>query len=292
MNWKSRRISSIVTNALLEDQAHHDATTQATIDPKQRAAARILVNEDIMLAGVGAIERVFEIFAELEGELRGFAEVIISKNVFDGVRLRKGETIASIRHNARVLLSCERTILNLLQHLSGIATETAKYVAAVEGTGAVILDTRKTLPGMRHLQKYAVRCGGGRNHRLDLSDGILVKNNHIDLCGGVRTAVERARANQKGTQAIEVEVRNMQELEEALKYGADSILLDNLTVEQTREAVARIRQEARPMPVESSGGINLQNVRQYAETGVNYISIGALTHSVRAVDLSMRLHAV
>ena len=145
------------------------------------------------------------------------------------------------------------------------------------------------MPGLRLLEKYAVRCGGGFNHRLDLSDGILVKNNHIDIAGGVRVAVERALANRKGEQMVEVEVRNMQELDSALKYGAESILLDNMTLAQTREAVARIRQEARTMRIESSGGITLENVRQYAEAGVHYISVGALTHSVRAVDLSMRM---
>jgi nicotinate-nucleotide pyrophosphorylase (carboxylating) len=165
-------------------------------------------------------------------------------------------------------------------------------VAAVAGTGAVILDTRKTMPGLRHLQKYAVRCGGGANHRIDLSDEILVKNNHIDLAGGMKTAVERALANRKGEQAVEVEVRDLQELEDALKYGADSVLLDNMNIEQTRKAVARVRNEVRPMKIESSGGITLENVRQYAEAGVDYISVGALTHSVRAVDLSMRVHAV
>ena len=282
----------MVSNALLEDQATHDPTTQATIDPEQRGAASILVNEDCVLAGLGAVQRVYELFAELEGRSHSYAEISIPKQVFDGVRLHKGEVIASIRHNARVLLSCERTILNFLQHLSGIATETAKYVAAVAGTGAVILDTRKTVPGLRHLQKYAVRCGGGANHRIDLSDEILVKNNHIDLAGGMRAAVERARANRKGEQAVEVEVRDLQELEDALKYGADSVLLDNMSVEETRKAVARIRHEVRPMNIESSGGITLENVRQYAEAGVNFISVGALTHSVRAVDLSMRVHSV
>ena len=289
MNWNSRRVSAILSNALLEDQATRDATTLATIDPQQRATATILAKEDCVLAGVGSIQRVFEVFAELEGESRAYPEVSIPQEVFDGVRLHKGEAIASIRHNARVLLSCERLILNLLQRLSGIATVTAKYVDAVNGTGAVILDTRKTAPGLRLLEKYAVRCGGGFNHRLDLSDGILVKNNHIDIAGGVRVAVERALANRKGEQMVEVEVRNMQELDSTLKYGAEAILLDNMTVAQTHEAVARIRQEARVLRIESSGGITLQNVRQYAEAGVQYISVGALTHSVRAVDLSMRL---
>ena len=282
----------MVSNALLEDQATHDSTTLATIDPEQRGAASIHVNEDCVLAGIGAVARVYELFAELEGQKQSYVEISIPSQVFDGVRLHKGEIIASIRHNARVLLSCERTILNFLQHLSGIATETAKYVAAVEGTGAVILDTRKTVPGMRHLQKYAVRCGGGANHRIDLSDEILVKNNHIDLAGGLKTAVERALANRKGDQAVEVEVRDLKELEEALKYGADSVLLDNMSIEETRKAVGRVRNETRQMKIESSGGITLENVRQYADAGVDYISVGALTHSVRAVDLSMRVHPV
>jgi nicotinate-nucleotide pyrophosphorylase (carboxylating) len=290
MNWNSRRFSTILSNALMEDQATRDATTLATIEPHQRAIATIGAKEDCVLAGFGAIQRVFELFAELEGEAHAYSEVTSSKEVFDGVRLHKGQAIASIWHHARALLSCERLILNLLQRLSGIATVTSKYVEAIEGTGAVILDTRKTAPGLRLLEKYAVRCGGGFNHRLDLSDGILVKNNHIDLAGGVRVAVERVLANRKSEQTIEVEVRNMQELDGALKYGAEAILLDNMTVAQTREAVARIRQEARPMRIESSGGITLENVRQYAEAGVQCISVGALTHSVRAVDLSMKMH--
>jgi nicotinate-nucleotide pyrophosphorylase (carboxylating) len=273
----------------MEDQATRDATTLATIDPQQKAMATIIAKQDCVLAGIAAVQRIFEVFAELEGEAHAYPEVSIPQEIFDGVNLRKGESVASIRHNARVLLSCERLILNLLQHLSGIATVTRTYVDAVEGTGVHILDTRKTVPGLRQLEKYAVRCGGGYNHRLDLSDGILVKNNHIDLAGGVRVAIERALANRKGEQPVEVEVRDMPELESALKYGAESILLDNMTPAQTREAVARIRNEARAMKIESSGGITLENVRQYAEAGVDFISVGALTHSARAVDLSMRI---
>jgi nicotinate-nucleotide pyrophosphorylase (carboxylating) len=165
-------------------------------------------------------------------------------------------------------------------------------VDAIEGTGARILDTRKTVPGMRQLEKYAVRCGGGFNHRLDLSDGILVKNNHIDLAGGVEVAVARALANRKGEQTVEVEVRDMRELEDALNFGAESILLDNMTPELTRTAVAYIRAQKPEMKIESSGGITLENIRQYAEAGVDFISVGALTHSASAVDLSMRIEAV
>ncbi len=289
MNWNSRRITAILANALLEDQATRDATTLAIIDPHQKATAAILAKEDCVLAGIASVQRIFEVFAELEGESRAYPEVSIPQEIFDGVCLHKGTPIASIRHNARVLLSCERLILNLLQHLSGVATTTRRYADAVQGTTAKILDTRKTVPGLRLMEKYAVRCGGGSNHRLDLSDGILVKNNHIDLAGGVQIAIERALANRKGEQPVEVEVRNMEELESALKYGADSILLDNMTPAQTREAVARVRREARIIPLESSGGITLENVRQYAEAGVDFISVGALTHSARSVDLSMRI---
>ncbi len=292
MNWNSRRISAILANALLEDQATRDATTLATIGPAQKALATIHAKQDCVLSGIGCVLRIFEVFAELEGEARAYPQVRIPQEIFDGVRLRKGEVVGTIRHNARVLLSCERLILNLLQHLSGIATVARRYVDAIEGTGARILDTRKTVPGLRQLEKYAVRCGGGFNHRLDLSDGILVKNNHIDLAGGVEVAVTRALTNRKGEQTVEVEVRDMHELEEALRFGAESILLDNMTPELTRTAVAYIRGQKPAMKIESSGGITLENVRQYAEAGVDFISVGALTHSATAVDLSMRIEAV
>jgi nicotinate-nucleotide pyrophosphorylase (carboxylating) len=225
----------------------------------------------------------------LDGAVVSHCEVTSHPEIFDGVRLRKGQSVAVIRHNARVLLSCERVILNLLQRLSGIATLTRKFVDEVAGTKAKILDTRKTAPGLRPLDKYAVRCGGGQNHRLDLSDGILIKNNHIALAGSIKTALERAHRNRRGTQIIEVEVRNLAELEEALTYGAEAILLDNMPVDDTRAAVERCSQSERRIPLESSGGINLQNVRSYAETGVNFISVGALTHSAPAVDMSLRM---
>jgi len=291
MNFNSRRMTAFLAEALLEDQATRDATTLATIDPQQKAMATIIAKQDCVLAGIALVRRIYEVFAEIEGGAHGYPEVRIPQEIFDGVNLHKGENVASIRHSARVLLSCERLILNLLQHLSGIATVTRAYVDAVDDTGARILDTRKTVPGLRRLEKYAVRCGGGHNHLLDLSDGILVKNNHIDLAGGVRTAIERVLANRKGEQPIEVEVRDMLELEAALKYGAESILLDNMTPEQTRAAVAVIRGGAPAMKIESSGGITLENVRLYAEAGVDFISIGALTHSASAVDLSMRIEA-
>jgi nicotinate-nucleotide pyrophosphorylase (carboxylating) len=202
--------------------------------------------------------------------------------------------VAVIRHNARVILSCERVILNFLQRMSGIATLTRKFVEAVHGTGARILDTRKTAPGLRVIDKYAVRCGGGQNHRLDLSDGVLIKNNHIALAGGIGPALERAHRNRRGAQPIEVEVRSLSELEEALAGGAEAILLDNMSPEDVCRAVERCGQpdaqrNDRRLPIECSGGIRLENVRAYAETGVDFISVGLLTHSPQAIDMSLRV---
>jgi nicotinate-nucleotide pyrophosphorylase (carboxylating) len=193
-----------------------------------------------------------------------------------------------------VLLSCERVILNFLQRMSGIATLTRKFVDAVAGTRARILDTRKTAPGLRAIDKYAVRCGGGHNHRLDLSDGVLIKNNHIALAGGIVPALERAHRNRRGEQPIEAEVRTLEELEQALANGAEAVLLDNMSPEDVRRAVERCshhhpQASDHRVPVECSGGIRLENVRAYAETGVDFISVGLLTHSTHAADISMRV---
>ncbi len=194
-----------------------------------------------------------------------------------------------IRHNARVILSCERVILNFLQRMAGIATATRRFVDAVEGTRVWILDTRKTAPGLRTIDKYAVRCGGGQNHRLDLSDGVLIKSNHIALAGGAIPALERAIRNRRGRQPIEIEVRSLEELQQALEHGAEAVLLDNMSVADVRQAVEICSRHSRRIPLECSGGINLDNVRSYAETGVDFISVGALTHSATAVDMSLRV---
>ena len=289
MDWTSRRITAILENALQEDRATRDATTYACIDPNQRASATILAKQDCVLSGVGCIWRILDVFAMLDGAVTSHPEVTSHTEIFDGVRLHKGQSIAVIVHNARVVLSCERVISNLMQRMSGIATLTRRYVDAVAGTGTVILDTRKTAPGLRVLDKYAVTCGGGHNHRLDLSDGVLIKNNHIALAGGAVAALERALHNRRGSQVIEVEVRSLEELDAVLERGAEAVLLDNMPPEQVRQAVERVRQLGRHLPLEASGGITLENVRTYAETGVNFISVGALTHSVQAVDLSMRI---
>jgi len=289
VDWNSRRINAVIENALLEDRATRDATTYACIDPQQRAAATIVAKQDCILAGIGVIVRILDSFAQLDGTVVSHPEIISHPEIFDGVRLHRGQQIAVIRHNARVILSCERVILNFVQRLSGIATLTRQFVDAVAGTGARILDTRKTVPGMRMLDKYAVRCGGGLNHRLDLSDGVLIKHNHVALSGGIAPALERAHRNRRGEQPIEVEVRSLAELEQALEHQAEAILLDNMTVDDVRAAVERVARHTRHLQLECSGGITLANVRQYAEAGVDFISVGALTLKTEAVDMSLRV---
>jgi len=292
MDWNSRRLTAVIENALLEDRATSDATSYACIDANLRAAGTIIAKQDCILAGLGCVARILDVYALLDGAVTSHYEVTSHPEIFDGVRLHNRQTIAVIRHNARVILSCERVILNFLQRMSGIATLTRSFVDAASGTKARILDTRKTVPGLRMFDKYAVRCGGGQNHRLDLSDGVLIKNNHIALAGGIVPVLERAHHNRRGSQPIEVEVRTLAELEQALSQGAEAVLLDNMSVENVREAVARCGRAERRIPVECSGGITLENVRAYAETGVDFISVGALTHSAIAVDMSLRVTAV
>jgi nicotinate-nucleotide pyrophosphorylase (carboxylating) len=259
------------------------------VEAAQRGTATIMAKQDCILAGIGIVPRILDVFAALDGTVVAHPEVTSHPEIFDGVRLHRGQTIGIIRHNARVILSCERVILNFLQRMSGIATFTRKFVDKIAGTKARILDTRKTVPGLRILDKYAVTCGGGHNHRLDLSDGVLIKNNHIAMAGGVALALERAHRNRRGEQPIEIEVRTMAELEQALQHGGEALLLDNMTPDLVRACVDRVSSHSRRIPLEASGGINLENVRQYAETGVDYISVGALTHSPQAVDLSLRI---
>ena len=293
MDWKSHRIEAVLEQALVEDQAASDATTNVTIDPNLRATASIIARQELVVAGLGAVPRLLEIFGRLNPrpQAHNRFEVISHPEMFDGVRVRDGQVLAVIRHNARVLLSCERVILNLLQHLSGIATLTRQYVDAIQGTKARVLDTRKTVPGLRALEKYAVLCGGGTNHRLDLASGILIKNNHISLGGGLRTAVKNALEQRKPGNRVQVEVRTQHELEDALEMGAEAILLDNMTPAQIKAAVERIRKEERWIPIEASGGIVLENVHAYAAAGPDFISVGALTHSAKAADISMSIVA-
>jgi len=298
MDWKSSRIDNLLEQALLEDKAAGDATTNLTIDPNLSASASIIARQPMVVAGLGAVPRFLEIFARLDRRPQAQTrfEVVSHPEIFDGVRVEEGRVLAVIRHNARVLLSCERVILNLMQHLSGIATLTRQYVDAIAGTQARVLDTRKTVPGLRTLEKYAVLCGGGTNHRLDLASGILIKNNHIALGGGLPTALTNALEHRQKGQRVQVEVRTAQELEEALACGAEAILLDNMTPAEIRRSVERIREvcakePGRWVPTEASGGIVLENIRAYAEAGVDFISVGALTHSATAADISMRIEA-
>src|SRR5437899_12277143 len=292
MDWTNRHLTAILQNALLEDRATRDATSYACVEPNQKAAATVLAKQECILAGIGVIPAILDVFASADGAVVSHYEVTSHPEIFDGVRLHQGQSVAVIRHNARVVLSCERVMLNFLQRMSGIATLTRQFVEAVSGTKARILDTRKTVPGLRMIDKYAVRCGVGQNHRLDLSDGVLIKHNHIALAGGVVPALERAHHNRRGSQPIEVEVRTLAELEQALEHGAEAVLLDNMSVADVKQAVARCSQMDRRIPVECSGGVNLENVRAYAETGVQFISVGALTHSAVAMDMSLRVALV
>jgi len=291
MDWKSRRIRAILEGALAEDKAANDVTTALTIDPKIRAAGTILAKQECVVSGLGCIPVFLDIFGKMSTAPLGRFEVVSHPEIFDGVRVKKGQPLAVIRHNAAAILSCERVILNLMQRMCGIATLTSEYVKALEKTKTKVLDTRKTIPGLRLLDKYAVSCGGGVNHRLDLQDGILIKNNHISLGGGIPAVLEKALKGRKTGQVVQVEVRSSIELEQAIAGGAESILLDNMTPAETKKAVKRIREALPGVPIESSGGMNLKTVHEYAKAGVDFVSVGALTHSATAVDLSMRITA-
>jgi len=291
MDWKSKRISTLLEAALAEDKVANDITTALTIAPGLRASGTIIAKEACIVSGLGCIPAFLDIFAKMAGEKVGRFEVVSHPEIFDGVKVKKGQTLAVIRHNAAAILSCERVILNLMQRMSGIATLTNEFVRAVAGTKTKVLDTRKTIPGLRALDKYAVCCGGGVNHRLDLQDGILIKNNHISLGGGLPVVLERALAGRKAGQIVQVEVRSQQELDQAIAGGAESILLDNMTPAAAKKAVKQIRAALPGVPVEASGNMNLKTVRKYALAGVDFVSVGALTHSAAATDLSMRITA-
>ena len=291
MDWKSKRIRTILEAALAEDKANHDVTTALTIDPGLRASGTIVAKEPCVVSGLGCIPVFLEIFGKMSTAPVGRFEVVSHPEIFDGVKVRKGQTLAVIRHNAAAILSCERVILNLMQRMSGIATLTNEFVKAVSGTKTKVLDTRKTIPGLRVLDKYAVCCGGGVNHRLDLQDGILIKNNHISLGGGLPAVLERALKGRKTGQVVQVEARSEAELEQAIAGGAESILLDNMTPKQAKKAVRHIRAALPKAQIEASGNMSLKTIRTYALAGVDFVSVGALTHSAVAVDLSMRITA-
>jgi nicotinate-nucleotide pyrophosphorylase (carboxylating) len=289
MDWKSRRVEATLEQALVEDRATSDVTTAMTIDAGLRASGTVVARQDCVISGLGCIPRFLEIFLRLDKKSTGRFEVINHPEMFDGVRVKKGQAVAVIRSNARTILACERVILNLMQRMSGIATTTREYVDAIQGTKAKVLDTRKTVPGLRVLDKYAVRCGGGESHRLDLSDGILIKSNHIALGGGIAKVVALALAGRRPGQTVMCEVHNLAELDQALTAGAESLLLDHMTLAETKKAVSMVHDRGQQIPLEASGGITLENIRKYALAGVDFISVGALTQSTVAVELSMRV---
>ena len=268
-------IDRIIDTALAEDIHTGDITTLSVLPQPRVMRARLIAKEPMVLAGVAVAERVF---ARLDPSTR------FSAAFADGDRLETGDVIARIEGDAAALLQGERVSLNLMQRMCGIATQTAAYVKQIEGTGARVVDTRKTTPGLRVLEKYAVRVGGGTNHRTGLYDGVLIKENHIAAAGGILEAVRLARAYIPHTLKIEVETETLDQVSLALLAGADIIMLDNMSLAQMAEAVELIGKQAL---VEASGGVNLQSIRAIAETGVDIISVGALTHSVRAADISM-----
>jgi nicotinate-nucleotide pyrophosphorylase (carboxylating) len=270
-------VDRIIETALAEDIHTGDLTTLAVVPQQREANARLVAKEDLLLAGIAVAERVFS-FLDPSTEFTALFS--------DGAKVPRGELIATLRGNAAILLQGERVALNLLQRMCGIATQTSRYVDAVAGTGARIVDTRKTTPGLRVLEKYAVRVGGGINHRTGLYDGILIKENHIAAAGGIAEAIRRARSYIPHTLKIEIETETLSQVQEALEAGADIIMLDNMDNEKMRLAVDIIGRRAL---VEASGGVNLETVAGIAGTGVDIISVGALTHSVRAMDISMLL---
>ena len=269
-------LDRLIEQALCEDIHTGDITTQAVISANRPASARFIAKENLILAGAFVVERVFRRLND---------EITFVTTLDEGARVVKGDIIATVHGNAADLLMGERVALNLLQRLSGIATLTSSYVEAVKDTKARIVDTRKTTPGLRELEKYAVRVGGGINHRTGLYDGVLIKENHIAAAGGITEAITRARAYIPHTLKIEIETENLAQVDEALAAGADIIMLDNMTLEDMATAVKIVNGR---VLVEASGGVTLDTVRAIAETGVDIISVGALTHSPRSMDISMR----
>jgi len=270
-------LDDIVGMALREDIGPGDKTTTCLVDPGWSGRATVIAKEELMFAGLSPFKRVFELLSPA-------TEFLFIER--EGSIVEPGAVVAEFRGPLAALLTGERTALNFCQHLSGIATLTAQFVERIKAFGVMLLDTRKTIPGLRMLEKEAVRIGGGTNHRIGLFDGILIKNNHISVSGGITQAVKRAQEKRSLHMKIEVEVQTIQELIEALEAGADMVLLDNMDIEEIRKAVAIT---GGSVPLEVSGNITIDTIEEFAQTGVNYISVGAITHSARAVDLSMRV---
>ncbi|MFG6388044.1 MAG: carboxylating nicotinate-nucleotide diphosphorylase [Muribaculaceae bacterium] len=282
METKEQLIDRLLDLAFAEDIGDGDHTTLSTIPATATGRQHLLVKEDGIIAGVEIAGKVFN---RLDPALK--MEVLIA----DGTPVRKGDVAFVVEGPVRSLLIAERTMLNIMQRMSGIATTTARYQAELDGLDCKVLDTRKTTPGMRMLEKEAVRIGGGFNHRIGLFDMILIKDNHVDFAGGIPQAVARAKeyCHENGKDLrIEVEVRNTEEIEQALEAEVDRIMLDNFTPERTAEAVKLIRGKNPAVEIESSGGITIDNLRAYGMAGVDFISVGALTHSVKGLDMSFK----
>jgi nicotinate-nucleotide pyrophosphorylase (carboxylating) len=279
------KIKHLINLALSEDIGIRDLTSEALVENKLTGRAIIIARQEGILAGLPVAKTVFQMVNP---------KIVFNQVKQDGERIKREEKVALVHGKVKSILSAERTALNFLQRLSGIATLTAKYVQSIKGTKAKILDTRKTTPGLRALEKYAVKAGGGENHRMGLFDMILIKENHIKAVGGISDAIKRARSKHR-TEKIEVEVRNLSEVKEAISsvsagsLGPDWIMLDNMKIQQMKEAVTMIRTINPDIKIEASGGINLRNVKKIAQTGVDFISVGALTHSAPALDLSLIL---
>jgi nicotinate-nucleotide pyrophosphorylase (carboxylating) len=271
-------VRALIDVALAEDIGRGDLTTQLTVPGELRATAAIVAKQDGVLAGAPLVDRVVAAV--------GARDAVIRHHASDGAAFAAGARLISIEGGAADLLVAERTALNFVQHLSGVATLTRRFVDAVGGTRARVVDTRKTTPGLRALEKYAVCAGGGHNHRLGLDDGILIKDNHIVAAGGVAAAVTAARRGAPHTARVQIECASLAQVDEALAAGVDAILLDNMSVDQLAAAVRRIAGRA---VVEASGGVTLATIRDIAQTGVDLISVGALTHSAPAIDLSMKI---
>jgi nicotinate-nucleotide pyrophosphorylase (carboxylating) len=282
--FETSYILASIAEFLSEDLGRGDITTQACVSPEVRGHGRFLAKETLVVCGLDVAEAVFIHLDEESPEL----EAIVS----EGDEVESGTVFATLRGYADVLLAGERTALNLIQRMSGIATLTRDYVKAVEGTGAQIVDTRKTTPGLRMLEKYAVTVGGGKNHRLGLDDGVLIKDNHIALAGGITEAVTMAKKKVGHLHKIEVEISNWAQLREAIEAGADIVMLDNQTPEEAAKLVEMSRQMNPNVLIEASGGMDLEKVRAFAEAGVDLISVGKLTHSARAVDISFKIQTV
>lgn len=274
MDWQHREALDLIRRALEEDIGAGDVTTELTVPAQRKASGGFFAREPLTVAGIELMQAVYDLAGG------GVAVEILTPS---GTDVAAGTCLARAEGNARRLLTCERTALNLLQRLCGVATLARRFARAVEGTGCKVLDTRKTTPGMRRLEKMAAACGGIVNHRMGLFDAVLIKNNHIAAVGGVKAALEAVRGT---ALPVEIEVRTLEELKEALACGASRLLLDNLTPEEAREWIERIGGRA---SVELSGGITLDNVREYALTGAQFLSSGAITHSARAVDIHFRL---